>query len=217
MISFFVTLAFVALPQRQDAILSANKDRLHVDASVSIGLDKHGKCIQTYPNETLIGDRESDWCSNIAKGDDHPWISYHIPNTAMKLTGYSVRNGCCEFPCCCDPQTGEFFPHDDCCCELVGFSLQGSNDNRTWYTIHQIQNKRDFYFCKYETYEFQMTQSFNFIRFYLEQELDGCPRCLQINQIELYGQTISSFSYRDLDDDDDNQESISIIGKIRKE
>ena len=52
----------------------------------------------------------------------------------------------------------------------------------------------------------------------MDEYLHGCTRCVQINKIELYGETTHSefYSIEDETDETDNKESISIIGKLRK-
>ena len=206
-------IAFIAFPDRSDALFKSNTPTIF--ASGSIGYRRHNGCQPTLPNQTLIGNEEMDWCSNLARKDDeYPWISYTFPGKVMKLTGYSVRNGCCLPHCCCIPESDEDIDIE-CCCELYSFSLQGSNDNHTWKVIHQIEEKRDFFFCKFETYEFPKTEGFRFIRFKMDKERPQCPKCLQLNQIELYGEIVSS-PFESYYDYDENEESVSIIGKIRR-
>ena len=216
---FILSVSYTALPQRDDAILSQSKNQIIIDASGSLGLRYYDrKCTQTYPNQTLVGDEEWDWCSNIMKtNNDYPWISYRIPNKAMKLRGFSVRNGCCHSLCCCDPETG----HDidfHCCCGLYSFSLQGSNDNHKWKIIHKVEKEIKFYECKLMTYEFEMTEAFHYIRLVMDEAWPRCEiKCIQINQIELYGETISSSFYSyEQDIDEKDEESVSIIGRIKK-
>ena len=215
-IEMWSLLAFqlVAFPQKGNELLNNQQDTPHVFASGSLGMWKHGKCVLTYPNETLNDEKENEWCSNIAKGiTDMPWISYSFPQKAMRLTGYSIRNGCCYHPCCCDPETDRFFD-SECCCELYSFSLQGSNDNHTWKVIHQVE-KSQFPPCEAATYEFAQTESFRFVRLAMDQERPGCIKCFQIHQVQLYGDLVKSFDEFD-SFNDDNEESVSIIGKVRK-
>ena len=213
-------MEFVAFPDRSDGIIAkhvtSNKaSDINIDVSGSIGYYNNGKCIQTHPNETLFSDKKHDWCSNVAKSkEDRPWIMYNIKNKAMRLTGYAVRNGCCYYDCCCTEDSNII--DYNCCCRLYSFSLQGSNDNVTWKTIHKVDKERDIYYCEFKNYEIgKKTESFNFIRFMLEEEYPGCPACMQVNQIELYGEEVaSSFISQDMED---NDESVSIIGKVRKQ
>ena len=209
---------FVAFPQSTNALLAnAPKTGMPVvEASGSLGLYYEGKCHKTFPNYTMMNDNRHDWCSNIAyTNEEKPWIQYSFPHKAMKLTSYAVRNGCCYYyDCCCD-ETGEIIDYY-CCCELYGFSLQGSNDNKTWKVLHQLDGSQTrIRYCEFKTYDLQTNEAFNFIRFKFEKERPGCPKCIQINQIELYGELISS-SFSNQFDEDDNDESVSIIGKIKQ-
>ena len=211
-------LSFVAFPSRNDALLSTNNGHVKTDVSGSLGLYYNGKCHQTYGNSTLDDNSKIDWCSNIVPKDvGSPFITYYIPNKAFKLTGYSIRNGCCYYTCCCDPETGKDIFYD-CCCRLYSFSLQGSNDNKTWKVIHKVENDAFIDYCEYKTYSFQQTESFNYVRLNMDEELPGCPRCMQINQIEFYGETVSSLFLQYPNDsiEDDLEESVSIIGKVKK-
>ena len=214
----FLTVAFIALPDKEDALLSKPQSTsLEIEASGSLGVYRgDGHCYPTHPNNTLLSDRKTDWCSSLAKGqDDMPWIQYHYPNKAMKLKSYAVRNGCCDYYCCCDPETGKDFDFA-CCCRLYSFSLLGSNDNNTWKTIHKIEKQSIIYYCEVKQFDFQMTEPFRYIRFRMDQEKPGCPKCMQINQIELYGELVDSqfsdFEYQDAE----NDESVSIIGKVKQ-
>ena len=217
---FLFSVFFVALPDRKDALLYQATDvKPVIEASGSSGfLQGDSNCIPTYPNQTLVGNQKMDWCSNILPNNQgHPWIQYSFPNKAIKLTGYAIRNGCCYYyDCCCNPETGDKLDYY-CCCRLYSFSLLGSNDNKTWVTLHKVEQDKKFYYCKLNTYEIQTSQSFKFIRFVLDEPWPGCPNCMQINQIELYGQTITSFSTFDTYEGDDSDESISIIGKVKRE
>ena len=207
------SLGFVAFPENKAALLKNHKDIIKVDASGSLGLYYGGKCHQTFPNETFHFDEKMDWCSNIASSSDNmPWISYSLEGKSMRLKGYSVRNGCCWYDCCCteDNTVYDYM----CCCRLYSYSIHGSNDNITWKLIHKVEKEAKFYECQYKTYDFDMTESFKYIKFVLDQERPGCPKCMQINQIELYGDVVDSrfSSY----ENDDNDESVSIIGKVRR-
>ena len=211
-------MAYTTIQKRDDALLSQNL-KPFVEASGSLGIRFDGRtCKPTYPNQTLIGEAHLDWCSNLMKStNDSPWISYHLPNKAMKIRGFSVRNGCCYddiFMCCRDPQSGAD-SYLDCCCRLYSFSLQGSNDNKTWKTIHQIVKDNRFRWCELNTYEFDLSESFNIVRFVMDEGYPGCPKCLQINQIELYGERVNS-DFDSYENEEDNEESISIIGRVNK-
>ena len=211
--NFLVLLKFIAFPERKDELLSRNDKTVDIKASGSIGLYYGGKCHQTHPNETIIIDEKLDWCSNIAKTkEDKPWISYSLKNKVMKVKGYSVRNGCCWNNCCCIDDNN-IIDEMGCCCILYSFSLHGSNDEREWKLIHKAEKLQKFYACNTRTFDFPETEAYKHIRFVQDEEYPGCPFCMQVNQIELYGTTYNSLDF-DANDMDGNDESISIIGKI---
>ena len=215
-------VSFVAFPEKKDALLTgADRKHVSIEVSGSLGLyQKDRKCHKTYGNETLVSDEFSDWCSNIAtvKNDPsyNPWIQYSIKGKQMKISSFSVRNGCCHYYCCCAEEDGKVVDYY-CCCLLYTYSLQGSNDNKTWKVIHRVEKDNKFYYCDVKTFELErMSEPFVYFRFVLEEEWPGCPKAMQVNQIELYGESMPSgyTSYNDVSDDDD--ESISIIGRIKK-
>ena len=98
-------VSFVAFPESKDAILSMVTDQrtINIEVSGSLGFFYENKCHKTFGNETLVADAYSEWCSNIAidKNDplQNPWIQYSIKGKQMKISRYSVRNGCCHFYC----------------------------------------------------------------------------------------------------------------------
>ena len=209
-------MQFIAFPDRRDALLSnAKATDIEVSASGSIGIYKSGKCVKTNPNETLNSNERLDWCSNLVPANDakeKPWIMYSIKNKAMKLNGYAVRNGCCWETCCCIDD-GKTVEDVYCCCRLYSFSLLGSNDNRTWKTLHKIEKDPKFKICQFKSYEISTTESFKYIRFVADEPWPNCPFCIQINQIELYGESLNSISAFSSNADDDD-ETVSIIGKL---
>ena len=206
---------FIAFPERKDVVLSSKEysnNEVNVASSGSIGLYFAGKCHQTYPNETLHTDQKMDWCSNVVEknSNDKPWITYSLKNKAIKLTGFSLRNGCCWYDCCCIDDNN-YIPYH-CCCRLYSFSLLGSNDNITWKTIHKEEKIENYWICLFKTFTFAKTEPFNFLKLQMDEPYPGCPSCLQINEVEFYGETVNSLSY--YDDLTDSEESVSIIGKI---
>ena len=218
MFYFIISLSFIAFPSKNDALLynsdNKTKDNLLIESSGSIGLYHGGKCHQTYPNYTVFSNQRNDWCSNIIhENKEKPWISYHFTDKAMKLTGYSIRNGCCHYICCCIEETGQIID-EDCCCRLFSFSLLGSNDNITWKTIHKVEKDYSFGYCQNKHFDFEQTQAFNFIRLVMDEPRPGCIKCMQINQVELYGSFVNGDYF---DHSDEYEESVSIIGKIKKE
>ena len=212
-------LKFVAFPERKDSIFrSLPAASVGVESNGNLGFYYGGKCHPTYPNSTLTDEEDKEWCSAIAPGNGvFPWISYGVKNKRMRVTGYSVRNGCCKYvECCCYNDSESGMIRDLwCCCAMYSFELQGSNDNVTWKTIHKVEKKKDFYFCKYETYSFEKTEAYSYLRFVQTEEYPGCKFCMVLNQIDFYGEVVDSFGSYDAEFD--SEESVSIIGKIKKE
>ena len=220
LISFFILfVTFSAFPDDSTAIFAnENKDLINVESSGSMGLFRNEKCVLTYPNETLISSEDREWCSNISKDKNdpklNPFIQFSIKGKQMKVSKFAVRNGCCRYSCCCYEENGEV-KYEGCCCYLYSYSLQASNDNLTWKVIHRVEKDRSFEFCMIKTFELaEKTQPYTFFRFVVDEEYPYCLKCMQINQIELYGETISSGYVSSYSTDDD--ESISIIGRVKK-
>ena len=207
---------FSSFPVRKDAIFSSLSNSLNsieIASSGSIGQYYDSKCHLTNPNQTVLQDNQrTDWCSNIAKtSSDKPWITYNIKGKSMSVTGFTVRAGCCYYGCCCIDDNTDVY---GCCCDLYSFSLHGSNDNKMWKLIHSVKKEKDVRFCKHKTYEFPKTESFRYIKFVQDEPYPDCTFCMAINKFELYG-TLSDSRYESLfDDDSDNDESVSIIGKL---
>ena len=226
MILLMICLLFMqysAFPKRVNSIFSniANiEQNVIATSNGNMGLYYDGHCHMTYPNETLNANEKNDWCSCIvdpSKDKTKPYVLFAVKNKAMILTGYSFRNGCCYYSCCCTDENGQIFDIDGCCCELHAFSLQGSNDNETWKIIHQVESTNRIRYCEDKTYDFtSKTSSFKYIKFVKDKEMSDCPYCLQINQIELYGELVP-FNDQDYIQEENEDESVSIIGKIRRE
>ena len=212
---------YVAFPDRDDAILEKAAKAIPVsqiaEANGNGGLFYSGKCHETFPNHTLNAYKKDDWCSSIGEPVDGKrlFIQYRIDGKAMKITGFSIRNGCCWYACCC---FGEQVIDANCCCRLYSFSLQGSNDNVTWKVIRKVEKDNSFWECKSKTYTLDKeTESFDFLRIVLDESLPGCPFCMQINQFEVYGETVDSIHSQQQQEQEENDESVSIIGKINRE
>ena len=216
---------FIAFPSRKDALIASHLEQKRppiIEASGSLGLYYNKKCHQTYPNETITENAEFDWCSNIGSSDEDqkPWIMYSFKNEKMVLSSVSIRNGCCYHACCCvDDQTLLDY---ECCCLLYSFSVKASNDNHTWVTLLKQEKVKDFWGCKFMNFEIDdqiITKErshggFRYIKFVMDEPYPGCRYCMQINQIELYGETNGAVFYDELNDD--NDETVSIIGKIKR-
>ena len=208
---------FTSLPNRKDGIISKyyNENIINVASSGSIGIYFDGKCHQTFPNQTIIeGDNPKDWCSNIAKdANNPPWIEYSLKGKTMEISGFAIRNGCCHYDCCC-MFDGDFVP--GCCCELYTFSLQGSNDNKTWKIIHKVEKEDHLRHCDVKEYTFRQTEKFRFIRFVQDEPYPGCTHCMTINKFELYGNAINAGYYNEENEADETDETVSIIGRVER-
>ena len=207
----FIFLNFVAFPNRKDALLSTkNNTELVIRSSGSSGLF-HGNsiCQQTSPNLTISKNWKMEWCSNMGTNDNEiPWISFSYPNKSMKLRGFSMRNGCCNYyDSCCNALTNEKYG-DYCCTKNNNYYLQGSVDNSTWKTIYHVKGANQSKVCSLETYEFDLTEKFNIVRLIIGNKASESPKCMHLNQIELYGEFVNT-------EKDADQDSVSIIGKMK--
>ena len=100
---------------------------------------------------------------------------------------------------------------------MYSYSLQGSNDNKTWKVLFKIEKDRDFGYCQTKTFELkEKTEPLKFVRLMLDQEYPNCRKCMQINQFDLFGEAISS-KFMDFSDSPEDEESVSIIGRVSKE
>ena len=204
---------YVVFPERKDAIVKApysSNTNLKIEASGSIGLHYQGKCNPTYPNETLNVNEKLDWCSNVGSEGNMPWIQFSFTDSQMKVKGYSIRNGCCWYSCCCLDDNTDIY---GCCCRLYSFSLHGSDDNVTWTQIHEVKKEDNFWLCLAKTYEFPETRPYKYIRLRMDENYPGCVSCFQINEIQILGTKTNSFLEPDNANDED--ESVSIIGKVK--
>lgn len=217
-----VFMELVAFPERKDGIFEHIEliDDIIATSSGSIGLYKDGKCTLTSPNMTLGNDdKTTDWCSNIINKNENedgkikPWISYRIKNKRMRSKGYAMRSGCCFYGCCCIDDSDLI--DSDCCCSLYSYSIQISDDNRTWKTIQSVEEDKEFWDCTNRVHEFDKVEEFTFIRLVLDKQRPYCRNCFALNKFEVYGETIRD-NGQYYESEDDNDESVSIIGKINK-
>ena len=155
--------------------------------------------ILTQPENALDPNNEFEWCSRVNKSKmDKPWIMAHFMNNALKISGYSLKAGCCS--------------DYGCCCLIYSWSLYGSNDNETWTLLHNVEANNYLQKCKEQS--FQITnnnQFYSMFKLVQEQPEPSCWFCMDIKRIEFYG-TLSHASDNEIQD----EEEISIIGKITK-
>ncbi|EAX95057.1 hypothetical protein TVAG_428600 [Trichomonas vaginalis G3] len=131
----------------------------------------------------------------------------------FRFNSYFIRCGCCyEDGCCCDDGYGCF----DCC--LYSWSLQISDDNKTWKDVHSVSKDNDMRRCTEKTYKLEREYTARFVRILQTEACPGFPLCMALNRIELFGDAVAlSEDYNEEfvsyhDDDDD----VSIIGHISK-
>ncbi|EAY02124.1 hypothetical protein TVAG_372690 [Trichomonas vaginalis G3] len=159
--------------------------------------------------------KDYDWCSNCGKSSsDHPWITYSLQSKKIKLTGYFVRCGCCYASenCCCEDESTTCF---DCC--LYSWSLQVSDDNKTWKEVHRIEKDESMRRCNENTYKLDREYTTKYVRLIQNEPCPGDPPCIAINKFDLIGEVVNDNSREEdfvsyHDDDDD----VSIIGHISK-
>ena len=206
----FLIFAIIPFPERKDNILAKYLSDASVYVSGTMGQYYDGKCHQTVPEHIIDSvQRKTDWCSNMnSSKTDFPWYSVSLKGRSMRISGYSVRAGCCYYGCCCLDDKNRVY---GCCCDLYSWLLQGSNDNMTWVTIHKVEKDTDFYDCKNRTYDVNSADYYQYIRIIQDEAWPGCDLCICINKLELYGTTAD----KQFVDNEDTDDSISIIGKVR--
>ena len=84
------------------------------------------------------------------------------------------------------------------------------------FLCHKVVKDNDFDVCQTKTFELEKeTEPFTYFRFVLDEEYPTCKKCMLVNQIELYGQTLrTGFEYSSDGSNDDD--SVSIIGRIKE-
>ena len=187
-----------------------------IEASGSSKQLINGSMQMTQPEYAIYPWTKSyDWCSNCAHTyEEHPYITFSLKNKLFKFNGYFVRSGCCyRNGCCCED---DFYHYCIECC-LYSWSLQISDDNKTWTKVHSVEKDREMRRCKEKTYKLDKEYTAKYVRFFQEEPCPGDPPCIAINQFELLGD-VAGEDARDEefvsfhDDDDD----VSIIGHISK-
>lgn len=189
---------------------------INIDASGSSKQDINGSLDYTKPEYSIEPwDKRYDWCSNCGRSyDEHPWISYSLKSKKVKFNGYYIRAGCCYAGCCC---MDDYAYCVHCC--LYSWSLQISNDNKTWETVHKISKDDSMRDCKDSTYTLDKSYTTKYVRLIQDEACPGEPPCLAINRVELLGDIISDNSQSEEEefvsfhDDDD----VSIIGHISRQ
>lgn len=155
-------------------------------------------------------EKKYDWCTNIGKSNtDFPWIILSIKNHKMKLSGYTLRSGCCQSGCCCE--TEKYCIE----CYLFSWSFQISDDNETWVEIHKGDKEYEMTRCKEKTFMLNYPQTAKYVRIIQTGTCYGDPPCFALNKVELIGDLERHETPEEkLVEPDD--EDISIIGYISR-
>lgn len=194
-----------------------NDKIIAIDVSGSSKQRINGTKQMTLPEYAIYPfDKKYDWCSNCMKTyDDHPWISFSLKdNRMMKIDGYYLKAGCChESRCCCDD---DYYGYCVECC-IYSWSLQISDDNKTWTEVHKVDKDYSMKKCKDSTYLLDREYTAKYVRLIQNEACPGWPPCIAINKMELLGQIVGDAEPQEdfisfHDDDDD----VSIIGHISK-
>lgn len=156
--------------------------------------------------------KKYDWCSSYGDTfDDHPWITFSLENRRIKFNGFFIRVGCCVVDlCCCDEK---IYYCANCC--LYSWSLQISDDNITWKSIHNVTKDNSLRRCNERTYKLDKEYTTRYVRILQNEACPDDPPCISINKFELHGEIIGENENNDEfssfpEDDDD----VSIIGHI---
>lgn len=212
----FFAFSFCLAEQNQGIFAKHYHDKVVViDASGSSQQYINGSLQLTKPEYAVYPwDKRYDWCSNCGTTyEEHPWITFSLSNKKIKLNGYFVRSGCCYYSdCCCND--GKYYCVD--CC-MYSWSLQVSDDNKTWTEVHKVEKDRSMRRCKEQTYKLDKEYTAKYVRLIQNEPCPGDPPCIAINKFDLLGEVIgddySSDDFISFHDDDDD---VSIIGHISK-
>ena len=177
-----------------------NKDDVSVVASGSrvCFIPSAGKDILTKPESVIDPEDKLEWCSNINQSkNDKVWIATIFKDKKLTMTGYSIKNGCCET--------------NACCCLIYSWSVLGSNDNKTWTKLHSVVKDDDLEICEEKSFHVDKKGSFSMFKLVQDEPEPGCWYCMNINRLEFYGI---------IDDDEleeiSSEEEVSIIGRVKK-
>lgn len=205
------------LTESNSILKSAHKNNLiEFYASGSSSQRINGTIQKTKPEYSFDQiEKNYDWCSNCGRSkSDHPWLILGVKDRVMEISGYYLKSGCCSdrSRCCC-------YEEGMYCCEccLFSWSLQISNDNQTWKTIHNIEKDYEMRRCKEKTYKFTETHKARYVRLIQYESCYSEPPFIALNKIELIGRYDGSSVdepiefINDIDDDD-----VSIIGHVSK-
>ena len=158
---------------------------IEIDASGSSKQRINGTRQFTKPEYAIYPwNKEYDWCSNCGRTyEDHPWITFSLKNKKIKLTGYFVRAGCCYASsglCCCEDPSYSYCV--ECC--LYSWSLQISNDNKTWNEVHKMKDE-EMRRCTERSYNLDRAYEAKYVRLIQNEACPGDPPCIALNKFDL--------------------------------
>lgn len=190
-----------------------NEKIIVVDSSGSSNQHINGSRQLTKPEYSIYPwTKDYDWCSNVGRSYDvHPWITFSLQKKRIKFNGYFVRCGCCYTDCCCEDDRYGCF---DCC--LYSWSLQTSDDNKTWTEVHKVEKDNSMRRCNEKSYKLDKEYTAKFVRLIQNDPCPGYPPCIAINKFEIFGDAISDDDNDDFVSFHDDDDDVSIIGHISK-
>ena len=161
------------------------------------------KDINSKPEYCVDPKSPSLWCSDYDwNHNKFPYLQINFQKSRLALSGYSIQAGCCEYSY-------------GCCCTPFSWEISGSNDNKTWTKIHSIEKNKFLTNCANQSFSlpsksipyksFRMTQT---------EPVSGCPTCMDLLRFEVYGDFDGSSYIYSEDFDDQNDDEVSIIGKV---
>ncbi|EAX96412.1 hypothetical protein TVAG_493540 [Trichomonas vaginalis G3] len=194
-----------------------NKKTIVYDVSGSSRQNINGTMQLTKPEYAIYPwNKDYDWCSNCGHSySEHPYISFSIKDQNFKFNSYFIRAGCCYGRCCCEEDYSRYCVN---CC-LYSWSLQISDDNKTWKEVHRIEKDRNMRRCNEKTYNLDGTYEAKYVRIIQNEPCPGDPPCLAINRFDLIGD-LTEFNQNKENEDfvsyHDDDDDVSIIGHISK-
>lgn len=213
----FLFSAFTASIESNGIFKKVYNDKIIVlDASGSSKQNINGSAQYTKPEYAVDPvDKRYDWCSNCLKNyEEHPWITFSLKSRKFKINGYFVRCGCCYDGCCC---VDEGYGCVYCC--LYSWSLQISDDNKTWTDVHRVEKDYEMRFCKEKTYKLDKEYVAKYVRLIQNQPCPGDPPCISLNKIEFFGDVVPDGNIPEdeiMASSDDDSDDVSIIGHITR-
>ena len=175
--------------------------RIKIDASGSriCWVSDFSDDVMTKPENCVDPESKIQWCSSFdSRRVKKQWISFTFEGAKLNLQGYSLHAGCCSAY--------------RCCCKIYSWSIQGSNDNVTWTTLDKVEKDEELFDCANKSFPVKSNgNSYKTIRLIQDESEKGCPTCIDLTKIEIYGD-LNDENY--IPDDLEDNEEVSIIGKV---